>query len=74
MRPSDEKAEEMQVLGQLQRVKSALDLDKDQLPKRQAQRLRKEYTVLDMYFNQKIKTGRIASAVKMSAQEVGYIV
>jgi DNA-binding transcriptional regulator LsrR (DeoR family) len=44
------------------------------LPKRQAQRLEKEYKALEMYYIQQEKRGKIAKALKLTPEEVTKIV
>ena len=55
LRPSREKEEANQVLGRLEGLKSSLKEREPSLPKRQAQRLRKEYTALEMYYVKEMK-------------------
>jgi hypothetical protein len=57
LRPSREKEEANQVLGRLEGLKSSLKESEPSLPKRQAQRLRKEYTALEMYYVKEMKRG-----------------
>ena len=55
LRPSREKEEANQVLGRLEGLKSSLKESEPSLPKRQAQRLRKEYTALELYYVKEMK-------------------
>ena len=57
LRPSREKEEANQILGHLEGLKSSLKESEPSLPKRQAQRLRKEYTALEMYYVKEMKRG-----------------
>jgi hypothetical protein len=56
-RPSKEKEEANQILGRLEGLKSSLKESEPSLPKRQAQRLRKEYSALEMYYIKEMKRG-----------------
>ena len=74
MRPSAEKKEQLQVFGKLQGLKNSLTANENQIPKRQAQRLRKEYSAIEMYFFEEKKRGVIAKALGLSPDEVGKII
>jgi hypothetical protein len=56
-RPSAEKKEEIEILARLRGMKSNLEDDQVKIPKRQAQRLRKEYQVLELYYLKNVKRG-----------------
>jgi hypothetical protein len=74
LKPSKEKEETNRILGQLDGLRTSLSEKQDQLPKRQAQKLRKEYEALQMYYLQQIKRGSIAKALKLSPQQVSEII
>ena len=74
LRPSKEKEEANLVLGQLEGLKTSLRETEAQVPKRQAQKLRKEYQALEMYYVKEMKRGQIAKALRLSPQQVTEIV
>jgi hypothetical protein len=55
-------------------MKSYLQSNQPLITKREAQRLRKEYSVVEMYYLQKKKRGVIAKALRLSPDEVTKII